>query len=144
MTTASPYPYTLCGLSKVFLFGGVTHHTTPYGDGISIAKADELHMVLVEAVLALKRTMTGEEHRYVRKALEIAPVAASLGAEKSVIFRAEADAFGPVPEKMDASLRFAVGADTAFVLPERMREHRSGDPINVVYDGTAWTLSKSA
>ena len=57
--TNEPYHYTECGLDYVWLRNGFKRHETPYGSGVAITEADQLHKVIARAVVT-SSTFSGE------------------------------------------------------------------------------------
>ena len=64
---AKPFHYTMSGLDNVWLMNGFYEEQTPYGRGIRVADADNLHRVLAHVIVSDKSAMRGLELRFVRK-----------------------------------------------------------------------------
>ena len=65
------YHYKECGLDNVRLANGYTVHKTPYGEGVSISDADQLHEVLALAVANKSGRISGKELRFLRSMLDL-------------------------------------------------------------------------
>jgi putative transcriptional regulator len=76
------YHYTECGLSNVWLANGYTEHETPYGPGVAVSDADQLHDVLALAIAKKPGRLTGQELRFLRSVLDFSQ--AALGATLNV------------------------------------------------------------
>jgi DNA-binding transcriptional regulator YiaG len=102
------YHYTECGLDNVWLENGYTKHKTPYGTGVSIDEADDLHQVLVSAILQKKGRITGKELRFLRVELGLSQenLGKLLGATDQSVSLWERT--GKVPAASDALVRLLV------------------------------------
>lgn len=113
------YHYTECGLDNVWLKNGYTEHQTPYGCGVAVSDADQLHEVLALAIAKKAGRITGQELRYLRSMLDLSQGAlgATLGVKDqsislwerkdSITTAAEAVVRMLVVEKMDGNPRIA-------------------------------------
>ena len=63
--------YTECGLDNVWLDGGVKHHKTAYGPGVSIDDVDGLDAVIANWIVERKSYWSGRELRFLRKRLDL-------------------------------------------------------------------------
>lgn len=81
------YHYTECGLDNVWLENGYTEHHTPYGKGVSVAAADQLHNALAQAIAKKPGRITGAELRFLRSVLDLSQSAlgATLGVTEQSI-----------------------------------------------------------
>lgn len=70
-TGAEPYHYTQCGLSNVFLSGGVTYKDSPYGRTVHIANEAALLEEIGRLLIKKAHPLTGEELRYLRTELDL-------------------------------------------------------------------------
>jgi DNA-binding transcriptional regulator YiaG len=62
-----PFHYTMSGLDNVWLMNGFHEEQTPYGSGVRVEDADNLHRVLAHVIVSDKAAMRGAELRFVRK-----------------------------------------------------------------------------
>jgi len=67
----SMYHYTESGLRNVWLVNGFKRHTTPFGEGVSIADVQGLHQVLTQALVMKPGRLAGSEIRFLRKEMEL-------------------------------------------------------------------------
>ncbi len=65
------YHYTDCGLPDIALVNGYKYLDTPYGEGVSIADIDGLHMAIGLSLVESGSTLTGAEFRFLRKELDL-------------------------------------------------------------------------
>lgn len=86
-----PYQYKECGLDDVYLLNGFTEHKTPYGNGISIDKAEALHRAIAQHICADKPSISGKEFRFLRKLMDMtqAEMAILFGCDAQTIARWE-------------------------------------------------------
>lgn len=63
--------YTESGLNNVWLDGGVTHHETAYGPGVSIEDADGLDATIANWIVERKSYWSGRELRFLRRRLNL-------------------------------------------------------------------------
>jgi DNA-binding transcriptional regulator YiaG len=66
-----PLHYTECGLDDVYLLSGYTRVKTPYGTGISVKDADELHKAIGCNLATEKKVLNAKELRFLRKHMEL-------------------------------------------------------------------------
>jgi len=66
-----PYHYTQCGLDDVYLMNGYHVHETPYGNGVSVEKADELQHAIAMSLCENKAFLSGTEFRFLRKLMNL-------------------------------------------------------------------------
>ena len=64
------YHYTQCGLDYVYLENGFRLEETPYGAGVSIEDADELHEAIALSIITSPHAIRGQELRFLRAMLE--------------------------------------------------------------------------
>jgi DNA-binding transcriptional regulator YiaG len=69
------YHYTECGLDNVWLANGYVEHKTPYGTGVSVSEADQLHEVLALAIATKHGRISGKELRFLRAMLDFSQAA---------------------------------------------------------------------
>lgn len=144
---SAPYHYDICGLSNVHLTGGVTQHATPYGAGVSITAADALHAVLARSLIELERDLTGEEHRFLRTILDLAPddpVFQSYGLGERTVRDNEDARATPVPRLMDAVIRAIAAKRRADLVAPRHRRRPIGGRIAVAHTPEGWILQDAA
>ncbi len=60
------YHYTECGLNNVWLENGYVEHVTPYGKGVSVRNADDLHEQIAKSLAHGNKKLTGKELRFLR------------------------------------------------------------------------------
>lgn len=60
------YHYTECGLNNVWLINGYVEHVTPYGKGVSVRNADDLHDQIAKSLAHAGKKLTGKELRFLR------------------------------------------------------------------------------
>lgn len=66
-----PYRYTECGLDDVYLMNGYSECETPYGKGVSVEDADELHEVIARKLSLSKANLEPKEVRFLRKMMDL-------------------------------------------------------------------------
>jgi DNA-binding transcriptional regulator YiaG len=66
-----PLPYTECGLDDVYLHSGYDRVKTPYGEGIAVKCADELHKAIAWYLVTERKVLKGKEIRFLRKQMEL-------------------------------------------------------------------------
>lgn len=66
-----PYRYTECGLDDVYLLNGYHVHDTPYGEGVSVDNADELHKVIAKQLCLSKGVFSPKELKFLRKMMNL-------------------------------------------------------------------------
>ena len=66
-----PFHFTACGLDDVFLGSGYDVVDTPEGRGVRIRNLDGLHSAIGEYLAAHKKTLHGQELRYLRKHMDL-------------------------------------------------------------------------
>lgn len=140
---SAPYHYDICGLSNVHLTGGVTQHVTAYGAGVSITAADALHAVLARGLMGLERDLSGEEHRFLRTILDLAPddhVFRGYGLGERAVREHEQARTTPVPGVMDAAIRAIAAKRRADLVAPRRRQQPIGGRIDLAYTPGGWVL----
>jgi putative transcriptional regulator len=65
------YHYTESGLDNIYLVGGVAHHKTPYGEGVSIVNTEGLHKAIGLWLIDLPKPLIGTELRFLRLEMEL-------------------------------------------------------------------------
>jgi putative transcriptional regulator len=144
---SAPYHYDICGLSNVYLTGGVTQHETPYGTGVSITAADALHTVLAQSLMGLERDLSGEEHRFLRTILDLAPddeLFRSYGLGERAVRNHEDARAVPVPAAMDVAIRAIAAKLRADLVGPRCRQQPIGARIAVAHTPAGWVLQDAA
>lgn len=66
----APYHYTACGLDDVYLMSGYEIEETPYGKGVSIKNADDLHKAIGMFLVRNKKNLSGKELRFLRHQMD--------------------------------------------------------------------------
>ncbi|HXF90177.1 MAG TPA: hypothetical protein VNK48_17650 [Xanthobacteraceae bacterium] len=66
-----PLRYKACGLDDVYLVSGYEIHETPYGKGISVKDADELHQAIGMFLVENKKLLSGKEIRFLRHQMDL-------------------------------------------------------------------------
>jgi DNA-binding transcriptional regulator YiaG len=67
----APYHYTACGLDDVYLMSGYELEDTPYGKGVSIKDADDLHQAIGAFLVNNKKLLSGKEVRFLRQQMDL-------------------------------------------------------------------------
>ena len=67
----TPLQYTQCGLDDVYLLSGYEIEQTPYGEGIAIRNADQLHKAIGCYLSNQKKELSGKELRFLRKHMNL-------------------------------------------------------------------------
>jgi DNA-binding transcriptional regulator YiaG len=65
------YHYTMCGLDNVWLANGYTIRQTPYGEGVSITAAENLHEMLALQLANKDGSLTPKELRFLRVEMKL-------------------------------------------------------------------------
>jgi putative transcriptional regulator len=66
-----PFRYTACGLDDVYLLSGYEVEETPYGKGVSIKNADDLHLAIGVFLVSNKKLLSGKEIRFLRHQMDL-------------------------------------------------------------------------
>ncbi len=66
-----PLHYKISGLDNVWLLNGFFVEETPYGRGVRVEHADQLHRVLAHTIVLDKAPMSGQEMRFIRKLMSL-------------------------------------------------------------------------
>ncbi|MDR3448497.1 MAG: transcriptional regulator [Alphaproteobacteria bacterium] len=105
--SSKPYHYRESGLDYVYLQNGFTYHETPYGKGVSIFAADQLHEAIAREIVLSPRPLRGQEARFLRSLLDIsqADLARTMGTTRISITRWEKNRDGELPGTADTALR---------------------------------------
>jgi putative transcriptional regulator len=138
-----PYHYDISGLSNVYLTGGVTRHQTPYGEGIAITAIDALHAVLAGDLMALDRPLSGEEHRFLRTHLDLAPddaAFAARGITAEAVTHHEQRRGSPVPLALDSVVREIALLARPTLAATVIRDRAIGRPVHARWADGRWTL----
>lgn len=101
------YHYTECGLDYVHLLNGFTVEDTPYGQGVAIDNADQLHAAIAHAVVTAPQALRGQELRFLRAMLDLSQEALGemLGKSRASIARWEGALNDAIPGEADRLLR---------------------------------------
>ena len=99
------YHYTECGLNNVWLTNGYRQVKTPYGKGVAVEKADDLHRVIALRIVKHKPHMSGGEFRFLRKELDLSQAALARLFGKDVQSVARWEKSGRVPKMAERFLR---------------------------------------
>ncbi len=100
--------YTDCGLDYVHLENGYNVHETPYGQGVAIENADELHRAIARWVVSQPHTLRGQELRFLRSVLKLSQsgIGEILGVSRATIARWEGSLDHSIGGSADRALRF--------------------------------------
>ncbi len=101
------YHYTQCGLDYVYLVNGFSIEETPYGPGVAIEKADQLHDLIARTIITSPHALRGQEVRFLRSMLDVSQTGLGdlLGKSRASIARWEAAEHEPIPGEADRFLR---------------------------------------
>lgn len=99
--------YRECGLDYVYLLNGFNIEDGPYGPGVAIEKADQLHDVIALDVVRSPRALRGQEVRFLRSILDVSQAGLGdiLGKSRATVARWEAARNEPVPGPDDRLVR---------------------------------------
>ncbi len=88
---SQPYHYTQSGLDDVYLLNGYKSQETPYGKGVRIENAEQLHEAIATWLCLNKAFLNGKEFRFLRKLMDLtqAEVATFLKCDAQSIARWE-------------------------------------------------------
>lgn len=88
-----PLHYTACGLDDVYLVSGYEVEETPYGRGVSVKHADELHRVIGSYLVTHKKVLSGKELRFLRHQMDLtqSELAQLFGSNAQQVARYEKD-----------------------------------------------------
>lgn len=102
------YHYTQCGLDYIYLVNGYRREETPYGAGVSIEHADQLHEAIALSVITAPQALRGQELKFLRSMLDIsqARLGDLLGKSRATVARWESGLNEPIPGEADRALRF--------------------------------------
>ena len=141
-----PLRYTMSGLDNVWLINGFVVEETPYGRGVRIEAADELHQVLARTIVLDKAPMTGRELRFIRKLMRLSQhgLARLLGCSDQRVARWEKGqtAMDPSADRLfRVVVREWLGEDCD--VKEALEELAELDEtlhgqFNLTHDGSAW------
>lgn len=86
-----PLHYTACGLDDIYLLNGFRYHETPYGRGVSIENAEELHKAIGHYLIGHRKALDGKDLRFLRKNMNFTQdeLAKCLGVTAQTIARYE-------------------------------------------------------
>ncbi len=105
------YHYAECGLDNVYLENGFVLHDTPYGNGVSIARLEELHAAIGGWIVAQPSPLRGAELRFLRVEMELTQrgLAGILGATEQTLRLWEKHRGKAIPGPADRLLRAVYG-----------------------------------
>jgi len=105
--TNKPHHYRECGLDYVYLLNGFKIHETPYGKGVSIQHADELHAAIAREIVSSPRPIRGQEARFLRSLMDAsqADLARTMGTTRISVTRWENKPDQALPGTADTALR---------------------------------------
>lgn len=131
MTNDKLYHYRECGLDYIYLQNGVKFHETPYGKGVSIVAADQLHEAIAREIVLSPSPIRGQEARFLRSLLDIsqADLARTMGTTRISITRWESKPDGELPGTADTALRliYTSNADKGSLIKRTMDMLRERD-----------------
>jgi DNA-binding transcriptional regulator YiaG len=101
------YHYAECGLDYVYLENGYVSHDTPYGKGVSIERAEELHAAIGSLIAGHPAPLRGVELRFLRVEMELTQrgLAGILGATEQTLRLWEKHRNKAIPGPADRLLR---------------------------------------
>lgn len=102
------YHYKECGLDNVWLENGFLVRETPYGKGVSVIDADQLHTMLALQIAEKKGRITGKELRFLRTMLDLSQAALARMLEVTDQAVSLWERTGKVPKSADAMVRILV------------------------------------
>ena len=120
--TISRYHYTGCGLDYVYLLNGFEVKETPYGTGVSIDNADDLHRAVALSIISSRARIRGQEVRFLRGRIDLsqADLGRVLGVTRDAVAKWEAVANKPIPGTADRLLRM-------FIAPHELEDEKVKD-----------------
>jgi len=129
--TNKAHHYRECGLDYVYLLNGFKIHEKPYGKGVSIQFADELHAAIAREIVTSPRPIRGQEARYLRSLLDLsqADLARTIGTTRISITRWEGKPNQALPGTADTALRliYTNHADAGSLIKRTMDVLRERD-----------------
>lgn len=86
-----PLHYTQCGLDDVYLLNGFLRRQTPYGEGVAVEKAEELHEAIAHSLCVDRPFLNGKEFKFLRKQMNLtqAELAQQFGSDVQAVARWE-------------------------------------------------------
>jgi putative transcriptional regulator len=101
------YRYTESGLDNIYLEGGVKHHKTPYGEGVSITDTEGLHKAIGRWLIDLPKPLNGAELRFLRLDMETTQrdLAAIVGVTEQTVSLWERNRNKAMPPTADRLIR---------------------------------------
>lgn len=86
-----PLHYTACGLDDVYLTSGYEIEETPYGNGVSVKKLEDLHKAIGLFLITNKKLFNGKEIRFLRHQMDLtqAELARLFGCDSQQVARYE-------------------------------------------------------
>jgi DNA-binding transcriptional regulator YiaG len=106
------YHYTKSGLDYVYLMNGYTIHDTPYGRGVSIQHAEQLHEAIAKEIVRRPNRMCGQEVRFLRGRMRLSQegLARIMRTSRPAIARYEGNPQKEIPGSADVALRLFYAA----------------------------------
>ena len=120
-----PFHYTDCGLDYVYLVNGFEVHETPYGRGVAIENADDLHRAIAIDVVSSPQALRGQEVRFLRSLLEVSQAGLGdiLGCSRATVARWEGARDTVIQGSPDRTLRmFVAMKQSGHELAERIAD----------------------
>ena len=69
--SAEPFHYKMSGLDDVYLLNGFKVHSTSYGRGVSVEKADELHQAIGSYLIRHRKVLSPKDFKFLRKTMKL-------------------------------------------------------------------------
>ena len=114
-----PLHYKISGLDDIYLLNGFSVRKTPYGEGIAIENADNLHRAIGHHLISHRKVLGPKEVRFLRKNMNLTQeeLGDCLGVTSQTIARYEKahDMSGPADRLLRVLYAF-------HLMPERKRE----------------------
>lgn len=108
MTTPSVLlAYDGCGLDWVFLESGFAVLDTPYGQGVAIQNADNLHELVLREIITSPHPIHGQELRFLRSMLDLSQegMGKIIGVQRLQVTRMEANRKKAITPSADRAIR---------------------------------------
>jgi len=143
--SAEPFHYKMSGLDDVYLLNGFKVHTTPYGRGVSIENADELHRAIGLHLIQHRKVLSPKDTKFLRKSMKLTQeqLADCLGVTSQTVARYEKGQT-EIPGPADRLLRlfYAIHlipeGDRARVIKEIMDSMRELEEVDETVDAPVY------